>query len=333
MLELILIFIAFAGFVLAFYIAQKKNSPKPLICPLRSNCTQVITSDYSKFLGVPVERLGLLYYAFIALTHGFFLVHPELLNENISFILIVLSSTAFLFSLYLIAVQAFALKQWCTWCLLSAFFCLSIFLLTLMTQHIDLISVLVNNYRLIVILHLFAVSLGVGTATITDIFFFKFLKDFRISEEESSILHTFSQIIWFALGLLVLSGLGLFLPEASRFLETPKFLVKMSGVVVLIANGILLNIVIAPKLIYISFRETVDHSGRELRRLRKLAFASGAISFVSWYFVFIMGALRQINISFSVLMGLYVGFLIFAIIGSQVFEYFFVRQKVKEVKG
>ena len=90
--------------------------------------------------------------------------------------------------------------------------------------------------------HLFGFGIGLGAVTITDILFFKFLKDFKISEFESDILHTLSQVIWFALTVIIISGLGLYLPEAQELNQSGKFLAKMAVVAVILLNGTFLNI-------------------------------------------------------------------------------------------
>ncbi|OGN03307.1 MAG: hypothetical protein A2655_00560 [Candidatus Yanofskybacteria bacterium RIFCSPHIGHO2_01_FULL_43_42] len=123
----IIIFVAFSGFLLAAYIRHKKVSKETLVCPLRSNCETVIFSDYSKFFGVPVELLGMAYYFAVAAVYGVFLAIPVDMPQFAVFGIFSLTVAAFIFSFYLTLVQAFALKQWCTWCLVSAGMCTIIF--------------------------------------------------------------------------------------------------------------------------------------------------------------------------------------------------------------
>jgi uncharacterized membrane protein len=130
LLDLILICLGLTGFFLARHIYAKKNKKVPLICPLRSNCDLVVTSKYSKILGVPVEILGMCYYASIVVLHLVMIAHPAFESALIAGISMAVSTCAFLFSLYLISIQAFVLKQWCTWCLCSAFLCVAIFFAT-----------------------------------------------------------------------------------------------------------------------------------------------------------------------------------------------------------
>ena len=117
----LIIFLAFGGFLIARYIYHhKKHSKEALVCPLKANCDTVIHSDYSKFLGMPIEALGMVYYCSIAVSYGLLVIFPELDMPLIVSGLLLATVCAFVFSIYLTLVQAFALKNWCTWCLISA---------------------------------------------------------------------------------------------------------------------------------------------------------------------------------------------------------------------
>lgn len=113
--------LATAGFMLAAYIHFHKRTARPLVCPIGHQCDAVIHSDYSKFFEVPVEILGMMYYAVIAVSY---FVFPGAMALR------VLTGAAFGFSLYLVSIQLFVLKQWCTWCLCSAALCTGIFILS-----------------------------------------------------------------------------------------------------------------------------------------------------------------------------------------------------------
>ncbi len=328
--DVIILIAGGCGFSIAAYIHYKKSKKKPLICPMRSKCTEVLSSDFSRFFGVPVEYLGLAYYSLVILIHVGFVIFPAVVTSTTIFVSLVLSTIAFLFSMYLISIQAFVLKEWCTWCLASAFLSTIIFTFTLISSPYAPIVLLAAHTRIFTIVHLFGMALGIGAATFTDIFFFRFLKDFKISEEEASTLKVFSEVIWFALGILVLSGLGLFFPKSETLLASGKFLVKMIGILVLITNGFLLNLIVQPRLAKITFGATHDHHEGELHRLRKFSFALGAISITSWYFIFVLGALRGVIVPFLPLLFGYIGLLALAILGSQVFDYVFSRQKQDE---
>ena len=184
---------------------------------------------------------------------------------------------------------------------------------------------LTDHYNFIALIHLLAAAVGLGGATIADVLFFDFLRDLKISEKEKGVLHVLSQIIWFALGLIILSGLGLYLPQSLLLNSSPKFLAKVAIALVIVINGAFLNLLISPKLVRISFREKHEHQSGELIRLRKLAFALGAISLISWYAAFILGFMRNLDLGFGAIIGLYGGLVLAGIIISQIIERNFQR--------
>ena len=276
--HVILIFAAFGGFLLAFYIRHKKQANEKLICPLDSDCESVIHSSYSMFLGFPVEVLGMIYYGVAALSYGLFLMFPQFVLPIAVFFVLVLSTAAFFFSLYLTSIQLFAIRQLCTWCLVSAGLSTAIFFTTLAGSEFGFLNLLFEYKWIILMIHLFGFGIGLGTVTVTDVLFFKFLKDLRISEFESDVLRTLSQIVWFALAVVIISGIALYLPLMEELNQSGKFLAKMSVVAVILMNGIFLNVAVFPKLIKISFGGKHEHQEGELGRLKKAAYASGAVS-------------------------------------------------------
>lgn len=128
--DIIILLAALSGFGTAFYIALMKIKKKPLICPIGSDCTVVVTSDFSKFLGINLEYTGLAYYAFVIAGTIYYAYFPQLISPFYLLIIPAVSAGAFFFSLYLTSVQLFKLKQWCTWCLFSALFSTIIFVMT-----------------------------------------------------------------------------------------------------------------------------------------------------------------------------------------------------------
>lgn len=312
--------ISLAGYILARYIHKKKTEKRPLMCPMKTRCEEVVTSDYSKLFGVPLEVFGMWYYGTLAIAYGFFSVFPQTHLPLVSFFLVVGSLVAFVVSVYLIFVQAFALRAWCTWCLMSAFLSTFIFALSLLVSGADVVVALGDYKTIIVILHAIAATIGVGAATVTDVFFFRFLSDRKISVFEADVLNTLSKVIWFALGLLVVTGIGLYIPSVDILNESSKFLVKMVGVFVLIVNGVALNLIVSPRLMHITFGDTHKHVEGELIRLRRIAFALGAISISSWYMIFILGSVKNIPLPVSSLMPLYILLIFVVVVISQIVD-------------
>jgi uncharacterized membrane protein len=122
-----IVLISATGFFISFYIFFKKKTNNPLVCPMHGSCTTVIHSDYSRIVGMPVEHIGLTYYSLTAFVHAILFLRPLLETSLVSIILVVVSTLAFLFSLYLIIVQGLVLRNWCTWCIMSAFISSAVF--------------------------------------------------------------------------------------------------------------------------------------------------------------------------------------------------------------
>lgn len=178
---------------------------------------------------------------------------------------------------------------------------------------------LLENIDIVRTVHILGVALGVGAATITDVFFFRFLKDFKISRMESGLMSTLTLVIWFALAILIASGAALYFQDMERLNQSSKFLTKMIIVGVIIINGITLNLFISPRLVKISSD----------KHIRRIAFALGAISITSWYSAFLLGMFRAVPLNFAALVSIYGTLLLLAVVASQVME----RIYAKRAKG
>lgn len=321
-----------AGFMLATYIYLKKKTAQPMVCPLNGECDLVTQSQYSKFLGVPVEKMGMVYYALVIVVyalHGFI---SDLLPDAVMFLMTGVTIGAFIFSLYLIFIQAFVLKKWCTWCIFSACFSTFIFITAVYGSDINLPAFLAQYKTPIIILHALSAAVALGAATVTDIFFFRFLKDYRISESENALMKTLSGVIWLALGVIIITGIGLFIPESERLLQSSKFLLKIVAVSVVTLNGVCLNLLVAPKMMSLDFSGGSDNI-TDLRNMRRLSYALGAISITSWYLIFILGNLKSIPLRFGPALLIYICVLVFAVTMSQVTDRKVVQAYKKDHPG
>ena len=182
-----------------------------------------------------------------------------------------------------------------------------------------------NHYAIFVTFHVLAMAIGLGGATVSDILFFKFLKDFRISKKETEVLHVLKDVILTAMLFIAITGILLVIakPELSR---SGPFLVKAIAAAVLMVNGICLHAFVAPHLIHLDLKGKQKMS----RGWHRLAFALGAISVCSWYSVFLIASLKQVlPQDFFVLLGIYLFVLIGGIAGSQLFE-LHIRKKAQK---
>lgn len=110
----ITLILSFLGFLDATYltILHYKNIIPP--CSLAHGCDIVLTSKYATFFGIPIALLGVLYYTAIIglLTH--FLQNKNKITLKL---LLCLSTSGFIVSVILVAIQAFILHAFCQYCL------------------------------------------------------------------------------------------------------------------------------------------------------------------------------------------------------------------------
>ncbi len=148
----------------------------------------------------------------------------------------------------------------------------------------------------VVIGHAFAASLGIGAVVVADYLFLKFLTDYRVSRKEVTVLKNLSTIVWVSIFLLVSTGIYLVVSN-QQVLTSPKFLLKMIVVAVVIINGVVLNVFITPKLTKISFHASKIRNHDVPDATRKIAMASGAISIISWVTAFVLGSVHKIPVT------------------------------------
>lgn len=187
------------------------------------------------------------------------------------------------------------------------------------------LSEFLTQYKsVIIIFHALGAAIGLGAATISDVLFFHLLTDGKIDQDESPILKTLTRVIWVALGIIVLSGIGLFLSNPSFYSHSAKFIVKMFIVGILLINGLVISLYLHNKIHYISFL-TKKH-----RRIKRIGFVSGAISIVSWYISFILGSIRSIPIETQTGILIYLAIIIGAIGISQIMYFVYKKKYSKE---
>ena len=119
-IKLLLLALSIAGFFDSAYltILHYKNIIPP--CVIAKGCETVLTSQFSTILGIPIALVGSLFF----LTLIFLL----LLGFFNYFKLLVLAGV--IVSVILFCIQAFVLKAFCQYCILSEIVILAIFILS-----------------------------------------------------------------------------------------------------------------------------------------------------------------------------------------------------------
>jgi uncharacterized membrane protein len=315
--------LALGGLSLSIYIYRKKRRKETMVCPMGSDCDAVIHSQYAKFLSVPVETLGLIYYGFITLVYVGLTLSLFVGTPIVAIAALVITAFAFLFSLYLIFIQAFVLRQWCTWCLISASICTVMFLIAASSAVLPNVQFFQEIQPLLTPLHIIAIAIGVGAAIIIEVFFLKFLRDYYLSISEADILHTLAEILWIALAVTIVTQVGIYFA-----ITEPPIQVALKNIVIfiIIINGAFLHPLLTPKLLRVSSGETHKHQSGELHRLRKTAFRLSGISVASWLFL-VLATLSFRSTSPVALLTLYVVLILSAFVVNSIFDAIFARRR------
>ncbi|MBI2057367.1 MAG: hypothetical protein HYT63_00045 [Candidatus Yanofskybacteria bacterium] len=161
------------------------------------------------------------------------------------------------------------------------------------------------------IFHLLGVVVAMGAAITGDFGFFSSIRNRKISATEMRFIKLASRTVWLGLVLIIISGVLLFAQQPERYLQSGKFLAKMSIVGVIIVNGLIFHFVHLPRLKkHIGLSLTT--AGRFSRQMSGLM-VSGAVSSVSWFSALVLGALGRLPYAYREIMLVYLGLLVVAI--------------------
>ena len=122
--------LAFVGMFDALYLSIKRNAG-PIPCHITHGCSDVLNSKYSVVAGIPLSWFGLAFYVTVFSLAVFKLFEDATSPSEFPLRMIFyLSGLGLIISALLVGIQAFILKAFCDYCLLSATLVLSIFLLS-----------------------------------------------------------------------------------------------------------------------------------------------------------------------------------------------------------
>jgi uncharacterized membrane protein len=129
-----MIFLTVLGIADASYLTYEKFSGYIPPCGEGFDCGAVLSSPYAQIGPIPLSLLGVGYYlTALILVAGSLLEIPQL---NKSWLLLLLTSTGFAFSIALVGLMAFVIESWCLYCLVSAGTSTALFFLSLALQYL-----------------------------------------------------------------------------------------------------------------------------------------------------------------------------------------------------
>ncbi|HSJ68899.1 MAG TPA: hypothetical protein VK921_14540 [Anditalea sp.] len=316
---LIVLLCSVIGISFAFYHYKSRSS----IEVKEDNPEDHIKGMY--FLKVPYEKIIIGFFGITSLVYLVLLI----INFNIRWLdlaMLILALTIVFLLLYKIG-MAFSEAGMFNWGTV-VFFILSIFIsYSIYAQIPDFLEVLKNAREYTLTLHLLGMVLGLGGTTIIDFMIFHFMRNFKISSQEAVLMHLISQIIIVGLIFLIISGVAIFLTDVEGYMASGRFMMKMTTLVVVIINGTVLNLYIAPYMEKISLRAPDLNKDNTFK---KVSFAVGAISMVSWYSAFFLAMIKDLSyFDYSTLLIAYLLLLGTSIAVSQFFK-FSMEKEVKE---
>jgi len=287
---------ALGGFGVSSYVWYTKSRGKQLVCPSGGECNAVVSSKYSKFFEIKLEYLGMLYFSIIFFSYVLMLLAPQFFEGIFRAALMMLTVSASLFSGYLLFVQAFLLKKWCIWCILSSMFSLTIFLIALISLG-EAVLFLQGMEGFLIMLKFLGFALGMGGASAAVFLFMRFLRDSNIDVREVAAIKDVFELIWVGLALSVMSQFALYVANPAEFIGSWVFFVEMIALFVVAFAGAVFMIIYAPFLEFIPFSKvpSEDRKGGFVV-LRRPTLAIGSLALASWYFAFAMNFIPEYGI-------------------------------------
>ena len=124
--------LALVGVFVALYLTlYKVGAIGELSCTVGS-CTTVQSSKWATFIGLPVAAWGLGFYLSVFAVTLVGLQDRFIDSKPIALFLVASSGIGVAFSLWLTYLEAFVIKAWCQWCVVSAILVTCIFIASLL---------------------------------------------------------------------------------------------------------------------------------------------------------------------------------------------------------
>lgn len=117
------------GFAVAAFLFYEYSFSSSIICPTGAGCDIVRASSYSNLLGIPIPFFGIGFYLVMAVLS---VVHShDLPTKIVKRLQLVIGFSGVGFGIYLTFLEAFVIKAFCFWCVVSFIISLVILLVIL----------------------------------------------------------------------------------------------------------------------------------------------------------------------------------------------------------
>ncbi len=285
--NILIVVASLAGLYITYRIRKEKQKVKQggaMVCMVGADCTKVVFSEYSKFFGLDLEKMGFVYYAVTALVYAVGIVAPALITNFVLFISLGLTFGGLLFSIYLTAIQVFRLKNFCTWCLGSALSSTLIFIFAFVkvTQSgSEFLEYLPQVAGIIIVVEMVALVIAACIALYLELSIFKFLKDLVVDAREHAIIKTLFQINWFVLFLFILGNIGVYLTIPVGNIVWSHIYIELGLIAVIIANSLFSTLQTMPGLNAVNVGDSTLQVAK-ICSLRTIAYVQTAVSLIAW---------------------------------------------------
>lgn len=128
------IVLSIAGIVDSGYLVYAHYEKKPLVCPLDHDCSRVTESRWSHMFGIRNEFLGLVFFVGTLLFALGEIALPTFVRPFYALVVLGIGA-GLIFSIVLLFIQIFAIRDYCFYCIISAFITLLLFVNVLFIPH------------------------------------------------------------------------------------------------------------------------------------------------------------------------------------------------------
>lgn len=111
-----LIIFGILGVFVSGYLIRNRAKKQHTVCPIGGHCDEVLESKWSHVFGIKNDILGIVYYLFIVALA----IYVYAFQQPYPFFATILTVLAFVFSVFLVYIQAYVIRQYCFYCLISA---------------------------------------------------------------------------------------------------------------------------------------------------------------------------------------------------------------------
>ena len=123
--------LALGGLINSGYLYWNHHKKKPLVCPLDHDCSIVTESKWSHLFGIRNEVFGFLFFLGM-LGLGLTSLTTLLPLSTTLLLMLIGASVGLLFSLFLVLLQSFVIKNYCFYCLISAVISALLFVMSIL---------------------------------------------------------------------------------------------------------------------------------------------------------------------------------------------------------